>query len=68
MSAFFEVLHCLSKVIFKYSFDNKLFTSLGGESKMTFSLNIFTDNKFCIFNYVTREIGGYVDFGWFRMQ
>jgi beta-xylosidase len=56
------------KATFEYSFDNKIFTSLGKEFSMRFSLTVFTGNKFCLFNYATQETGGYVDFDWFRMQ
>ncbi len=56
------------KAIFEYSFDNKIFTSLGNELSMRFSLTIFTGNKFCVFNYTTQETGGYVDFDWFRIN
>jgi beta-xylosidase len=56
------------KATFEYSFNNKTFTPLGSELTMKFSLNIFTGNKFCLFNYATIELGGYVDFDWFRMQ
>ena len=56
------------KATFEYSFDNKEFTSLGNELKMRFSLKIFTGNKFCLFNYATKETGGYVDFDWFRVN
>jgi beta-xylosidase len=53
---------------FEYSFDNKTFTQLGNELTMKFSLTMFTGNKFCLFNYATKELGGFVDFDWFRMQ
>jgi beta-xylosidase len=56
------------KATFEYSFDNKIFASLGNELSMRFSLTIFTGNKFCLFNYTTKETGGYVDFDWFRMN
>jgi len=56
------------KASFSFSFDNKKFHSLGDEFTMRFSLKIFTGNKFCLFNYATKETGGYVDFDWFRMQ
>ncbi|MCB0751625.1 MAG: xylan 1,4-beta-xylosidase, partial [Ignavibacteriae bacterium] len=52
--------------LFSYSVDNKNFTKIGDELKMRFSLKIFTGNKFCLFNYATKELGGYVDFNWFR--
>jgi beta-xylosidase len=56
------------KAKFEYSFDNKTFTPLDDELSMGFNLKIFTGNKFCLFNYATKETGGYVDFDWFRMD
>ena len=51
-----------SKTSFEYSFDNNTFKPLGNEMFMRFSLTISTGNKFCLFNYATKETGGYVDF------
>ena len=51
---------------FFYSLDNKSFTQIGNELQMQFKLTVFTGNKFCLFNYATKELGGYVDFDWFR--
>ena len=56
------------KASFEYSFDNKTFTRLGNELSMRFSLKVFTGNKFCLFNFATKETGGYVDFDWFRVD
>ena len=56
------------KAVFEYSFDNKTFTPLGNELSMRFNLKIFTGNKFCLFNYATKETGGYVDIDWFHMD
>ena len=56
-----------AKASFEYSLDNKKFTPLGNQLSMRFNLSIFTGNKFCLFNYATKETGGYVDFDWFRM-
>jgi len=55
------------KATFEYSFDNQTFKPFGDELMMRFNLKIFTGNKFCLFNYATKETGGYVDFDWFRM-
>ena len=55
-----------SKASFAYSFDDLTYSLLGNELSMQFSLTVFTGNKFCIFNYATIEIGGYVDVDWFR--
>jgi len=51
---------------FSYSLDNQSFVKIGNELKMRFNLRIFTGNKFCLFNYATKEPGGYADFDWFR--
>jgi beta-xylosidase len=56
------------KASFEYSTDNKNFKSIGEDLMMRFSLKIFTGNKFCLFNYATKDLGGYVDFDWFRVQ
>ena len=53
---------------FSYSLDNKSFTNIGNIMQMQFILTIFTGNKFCIFNYPTKESGGYIDVDWFRVQ
>jgi len=52
---------------FEYSIDGKKFITIGDELKMKFNLTVFTGNKFCLFNYATKESGGYVDFDWFRV-
>ena len=51
---------------FSYSYNDKLYSKIGNELKMRFNLKIFTGNKFCLFNYATKELGGFVDFDWFR--
>lgn len=53
---------------FEYSLNNKSFKPLGDTLKMAFSLYYFTGNKFCIFNYATQSLGGFVDVDWFRIQ
>jgi beta-xylosidase len=61
-------LNSTKKASFSYSYDNKEFTPLGNELSMEFNLDIFTGNKFCLFNFATKELGGYADFDWFRMK
>jgi beta-xylosidase len=51
---------------FSYSLDDRSFTPIGNTLHMRFNLRIFTGNKFCLFNYATNALGGYVDFEWFR--
>ena len=60
--------NALKKASFEYSFDNNTFKQLGDELPMRFNLKIFTGNKFCLFNYATKEAGGYVDYDWFRVK
>jgi beta-xylosidase len=55
-----------SIVSFSFSRDNQSFIKLGNELLMQFNLSVFTGNKFGLFNYATQELGGYVDFDWFR--
>ncbi len=56
------------KASFAYSIDNKTFKPLGNELMMKFNLKIFTGNKFCLFNYATKSLGGSVDVDWFRVE
>jgi hypothetical protein len=55
-----------SKASFSFSTDNHSFTKAGNELAMKFNLSVFTGNKFCVFNYATQSIGGFVDVDWFR--
>jgi beta-xylosidase len=56
------------RATFEYSTDDKNFMAFGEALEMKFSLKIFTGNKFCLFNYATKEQGGYVDVDWFRVK
>jgi beta-xylosidase len=57
-----------NRSVFSYSLDNLSFGGFGNTMDMDFKLNIFTGNKFCIFNYATNAAGGFVDIGWFRVE
>ncbi|MCX7876759.1 MAG: glycoside hydrolase 43 family protein [Melioribacteraceae bacterium] len=57
-----------STAFFEYSYDGNKFLKFGNEMKMKFNLSVFTGNKFCLFNYATKKLGGYVDFDWFRVS
>jgi len=51
---------------FFYSFDNKNWTPIGSEYKMIFDYRrFFMGSKFALFNYATKETGGYVDVDFF---
>lgn len=56
------------KCRFYYSTDNKTYTVFGPEFKMEYDLSVFTGNKFAIFNYATKNTGGYVDIDWFTTE
>ncbi|UII19582.1 glycoside hydrolase family 43 protein [Fulvivirga ligni] len=56
------------KASFAYSFDNQSFTKIGNDQNMQFKLNIFTGNKYMLFNYATKSQGGYVDIDWFKVD
>lgn len=53
---------------FYYSFDNSSFTKLGSDFAMQFNLTVFMGNRFCLFNYATQQLGGYVDIDWFSTE
>lgn len=51
-----------------YSYDNAKWTKFGDEMEMRFDLSIFVGNRFYIFNYATKQEGGYVDIDWFSTE
>jgi len=53
---------------FYYSTDNVTYTKLGTDLNMKFDLSVFTGNKFCLFNFATKQTGGYVDIDWFSTE
>ena len=52
---------------FFYSIDGKIWTAIGTQLKMTYTLPHFMGYRFGLFNYATKEIGGYADFDFFRI-
>ncbi len=56
------------KAKFYYSLDNSTYTRFGPDFKMEYDLSVFTGNKFSIFNYATKALGGYVDVDWFSTE
>ena len=50
---------------FSYSLDNTTYTQLGDKLNMRYDMSIFVGNRFGIFNYATKALGGYVDVDWF---
>ena len=52
---------------FFYSLDGKTWTPIGTPLKMAYTLPHFMGYRFGLFNYATRETGGFVDFDFFRI-
>lgn len=53
---------------FFYSLDGKGWKSIGESLKMKYTLPHFMGYRFGLFNYATKNTGGYVDFDWFRIK
>ena len=53
---------------FYYSLNGKEWTPIGTPLKMTYSLAHFMGYRFGLFNYATKNVGGYVDYDFFRID
>ena len=53
---------------FFYSLDGKKWIPLGTPLKMTYTIPQFMGYRFALFNYATKETGGYADFDYFRIS
>ena len=52
---------------FYYSTDGKAWTRIGSAIDMPYSIPHFIGYRFGIFNFATKESGGYVDVDYFRL-
>lgn len=53
---------------FYFSLDKKKWNTIGGELKMEYTLmEHFMGYRFGLFNYATKNVGGYADFDWFHI-
>ena len=52
---------------FFYSLDGKSWTAFGTQLKMRYTLPHFMGYRFALFNYATKETGGFADFDYFRI-
>lgn len=52
---------------FFYSLDGEEWKAIGNELKMSYTLPHFMGYRFALFNYATKEAGGYVDFDYFKI-
>jgi len=53
---------------FYYSYDGKNWTKIGSQLKMVYTLPHFMGYRFGLFNYATKNPGGYVDFDYFHIN
>jgi beta-xylosidase len=53
---------------FFYSLDGKSWNRIGGQLKMAYTLPHFMGYRFGLFNYATKEAGGYADFDFFQIE
>lgn len=56
------------KLKFYLSWDGKKWMDSKQETDMRFTLKVFAGNRFGIFNYATKQNGGYVDVDWFSTE
>ncbi|HLG39297.1 MAG TPA: hypothetical protein VI461_06500, partial [Chitinophagaceae bacterium] len=53
---------------FFYSLDGKAWTSIGTPLKMAYTIPQFIGYRFGLFNYATKNIGGFADFDFFHIE
>ncbi|HET6995531.1 MAG TPA: glycoside hydrolase 43 family protein [Chitinophagaceae bacterium] len=53
---------------FFYSLDAKTWMPVGTQLKMTYTLPHFMGYRFALFNYATKNVGGFVDFDYFYVS
>ena len=53
---------------FFYSLDGKNWIAAGTTLNMTYTLPHFMGYRFGLFNYATKQTGGFADFDWFKIK
>lgn len=53
---------------FSYSLDGRSWKAIGSELHMSYTLPHFMGYRFGLFNYATKEAGGYADFDFFHIE
>jgi len=64
----FDFEDAIDEARFYFSLCGKVWIQIGGVLKMEYRLTHFTGYRFALFNFATKEAGGYVDFDWFRVS
>ena len=62
----FDFKDAVDEAFFYYSLCGKTWMRLGEVLKMRYTLAHFTGYRFALFNFATRETGGYADFDWLK--
>jgi beta-xylosidase len=57
----------IDKANFFYSLDGKSWKRIGDTINMPYTLPHFMGYRFGLFNYATKQVGGYVDFDYFHI-
>ncbi|MEJ2503876.1 MAG: family 43 glycosylhydrolase, partial [Gemmatimonadota bacterium] len=63
-----EVRGWVDTAYFSYSLDGESWTRIGEPLPMRYTLDHFMGYRFGLFNFATREPGGYVDFDYYRIR
>lgn len=53
---------------FFYSLDGRTWMPIGSQLKMSYTLPHFMGYRFALFNYATKNVGGFVDFDYFHIE
>jgi len=64
----FDFTDTVDEADFFYSTDGSQWTKIGKKLKMSYRLSHFTGYRFALFNFSTKNTGGYADFDWFKAK
>ena len=53
---------------YQYSYDNSDWKTFGVQMTMGYTLDFFVGQRFYLFNYATKALGGHVDIDWFSTE
>lgn len=56
-----------NKATFQYSLDGTAWNAIGSELAMSYNLKVFMGYRTYLYNYATKETGGYVDFDYYKI-
>ncbi|WP_347840154.1 glycoside hydrolase 43 family protein [uncultured Draconibacterium sp.] len=68
LKAYCNFTDCTDLADFYYSLDGENWKRIGNQLKMSYTMPHFMGYRFGLFNHATKNIGGYVDFDFFRIS